>query len=58
MPSRDGTTLNNYMGSDAGQITVNGELHRMADNISFGHGIHAGIHWPAIPTRRSGWVRR
>jgi hypothetical protein len=45
MPSSDGTTLNNYTGSDAGQITVNGELHKLADNVSFGHGIHAGIHW-------------
>jgi hypothetical protein len=26
-------------------LTVNGELHKLADNISFGHGIHAGIHW-------------
>jgi hypothetical protein len=45
MPSSDGTTPNNYTGSDAGQITVNGDLHKVADNISFGHGIHAGIHW-------------
>ena len=45
MPSSDGATLNNYTGSDAGQITVNGELHKLASNISFGHGIHAGIHW-------------
>jgi len=26
-------------------MTVNGELHKLAHNISFGHGIHAGIHW-------------
>jgi hypothetical protein len=26
-------------------LTVNGELHKLASNISFGHGIHAGIHW-------------
>jgi hypothetical protein len=45
IPSSDGTTLNNYTGSDSGQITVNGELHKVAHNISFGHGIHAGIHW-------------
>jgi hypothetical protein len=45
IPSSDGTTLGNYMGSDAGQLTVNGELHKLAHNISFGHGIHAGIHW-------------
>ncbi len=45
VPSNDGTVLNNYTGSDAGQLTVNGELHKLAHNISFGHGIHAGIHW-------------
>jgi hypothetical protein len=28
-----------------GPLTVNGELHKLAHNISFGHGIHAGIHW-------------
>ena len=33
------------LGGDAGQITVNGELNKLAHNISFGHGIHAGIHW-------------
>ena len=44
-PSSDGTTLNDYTGSDAGHMTVNGELHKVADNVSFGHGIHAGIHW-------------
>jgi hypothetical protein len=26
-------------------LTVNGELNKIAHNISFGHGIHAGIHW-------------
>jgi len=26
-------------------LTVNGELNKLASNISFGHGIHAGIHW-------------
>jgi len=26
-------------------LTVNGELHKLASNVSFGHGIHAGIHW-------------
>ena len=24
---------------------MNGELHKLAHNIAFGHGIHAGIHW-------------
>ena len=45
VPSSDGTTLNPYTGADASQITVNGELNKIAHNISFGHGIHAGIHW-------------
>lgn len=45
VPSDDGQTLLPYTGSDAGQITVNGELNKLANNVSFGHGIHAGIHW-------------
>jgi hypothetical protein len=32
-------------GPDAGQLTVNGELNKLGHNVSFGHGIHAGIHW-------------
>jgi hypothetical protein len=43
--SSDGTNLEPYTGAGAGQLTVNGELHKLAHNISFGHGIHAGIHW-------------
>jgi len=45
MPSSDGLSLVPYTGGDAGQITVNGELNKIAHNISFGHGIHPGIHW-------------
>jgi hypothetical protein len=45
VPSDDGLTLDAYSGTDAGDMTVNGELHKLAHNISFGHGIHAGIHW-------------
>jgi len=26
-------------------MTVNGELHKLAHNSSFCHGIHEGIHW-------------
>ena len=44
-PSSDGLSLVPYAGSDAGQITVNGELNKLAHNVSYGHGIHAGIHW-------------
>jgi hypothetical protein len=45
MPSNDGLSLQPYTGGDAGQITVGGELNKLAHNISYGHGIHAGIHW-------------
>jgi hypothetical protein len=45
VPSDDGLTLLPYNGSDGGQITVNGELNKLAHNVSYGHGIHAGIHW-------------
>jgi hypothetical protein len=45
VPTDDGLSLVPYTGSDAGQITVGGELHKLAHNVSFGHGIHAGIHW-------------
>ena len=26
-------------------MTVNGELNKLANNVSFGHGILDGIHW-------------
>lgn len=45
VPSDDGLTLLPYTGSDAGSLTVNGELNKLGHNITFGHGIHAGIHW-------------
>ncbi len=45
VPSSDGSTLGAYTGRDAGRMTVNGELNKLAHNISFGHGIHAGTHW-------------
>jgi hypothetical protein len=43
--SSDGLSLLPYTGGDAGQITVTGELNKLANNVSFGHGIHPGIHW-------------
>lgn len=43
VPSCDGLRLDAYSGPDC--LTVNGELEKLAHNISFGHGIHAGIHW-------------
>jgi hypothetical protein len=42
VPSADGLSLLPHVGP---KLTVNGELHKLAHNISFGHGIHAGIHW-------------
>ena len=45
VPVNDGLSLVPYTGGDAGQITVGGELNKLAHNVSFGHGIHAGIHW-------------
>jgi len=44
-PTNDGLSLVRYTGADAGQMSVNGELNKIADNVTFGHGIHAGIHW-------------
>ena len=45
VPTDDGLSLVPYTGSDAGQLTVNCELNKLGHNVSFGHGIHAGIHW-------------
>jgi hypothetical protein len=50
VPSSDGLSLLDYTGSDAGQLTVNGELNKLASNISYGHGIHSGIHWRSDTT--------
>jgi hypothetical protein len=45
VPAEDGLSLVPYTGPDRASITVNGELNKLAHNVSFGHGIHAGIHW-------------
>ena len=42
MPASDGLSLVPFSGP---QLTVDGELSKLAFNISFGHGIHAGIHF-------------
>jgi len=39
---RNGMSLDPYAGDP---LTVNGELNKLGHNVSFGHGIHAGIHW-------------
>lgn len=43
--SDDGLSLLPYTGVDAGQLTVTGELNKLGHNVTFAHGIHAGIHW-------------
>jgi hypothetical protein len=45
VPSADGTALDVYMGADRDGLDINGELNKLAYNISFGHGVHAGIHF-------------
>ncbi len=45
VPSEDGLSLEVYTGSDRDELTVNGELSKLAWNITIGHGIHAGIHF-------------
>ena len=47
VPSSDGLTLvpYGYTGSDTELLTVNSELNKIAHNITFGHGLHGGIHW-------------
>jgi len=44
-PTSDGTSLNTYSGVDRDDLDLNGELNKLAYNVSFGHGIHAGIHF-------------
>ncbi|MGH9949036.1 MAG: vanadium-dependent haloperoxidase [Pyrinomonadaceae bacterium] len=44
-PSPNGLSLNPYTGSDRNSIDINGELNKLAYNVTFGHGIHAGIHF-------------
>jgi hypothetical protein len=45
VPTNDGLSLVPYTGQDRGRLTVNGELSKLAHNVSFGHGVHGGIHW-------------
>jgi hypothetical protein len=42
MPSDDGLWLVPYLGP---ALTVNGELNKLGHNVTFGHGIHPGIHY-------------
>ena len=43
-PSEDGFSLVPYEGSDAGQLTIGGEMNKLAANIAIGRN-HAGVHW-------------
>ncbi len=45
VPSEDGLSLVPYTGADRDELTVNGELNKLGYNVTFGHGIHAGIHF-------------
>jgi len=42
--SDDGQSLLPYAGPDAGQITVGGELNKLANNVALGRDI-GGVHW-------------
>lgn len=42
--SADGLTLQDYTGPDAANLTVEGELHKLAANIGIGRNM-AGVHW-------------
>jgi hypothetical protein len=42
--SEDGLSLAPYSGADAGQITINGEINKLASNIGLGRNF-AGVHW-------------
>ena len=42
--SDNGQTLLPYTGADAGQITVGGELNKLANNVALGRDM-AGVHW-------------
>jgi hypothetical protein len=48
-PSVDGLTLVPYGGGDAGDITVGGELNKIAANVAIGRNT-AGVHWRSDAT--------
>ncbi len=49
VPNSHGTAFSDWeydpQTGEPGVLTVNGELHKLAHNITFGHGLHGGIHW-------------
>ena len=48
-PTDDGLNLVPYLGSDAGDLTVGGELNKIASNVALGRNI-AGVHWRSDAT--------
>jgi hypothetical protein len=44
VPDATGQNLVPYTGMDAGQMTVGGELNKLASNVAIGRNI-AGVHW-------------
>jgi hypothetical protein len=48
-PADDGLTLVPYTGGDAGDLTVGGELNKIASNVANGRNI-AGVHWRSDAT--------
>ena len=43
-PTDNGLALMNYAGGDVGLMTIEGELNKLASNVSWGRNI-AGVHW-------------
>ena len=50
VPTTDGTQLIPYNGSDAGDLTVGGELNKIASNVALGRNM-AGVHWRSDATQ-------
>jgi hypothetical protein len=48
-PTDDGLSLVPYTGSDAGDLTVGGELNKIAANVALGRNT-AGVHWRSDAT--------
>ena len=48
-PTDDGLALVPYAGSDAGDLTVGGELNKIASNVALGRNT-AGVHWRSDAT--------
>jgi len=48
-PTDDGLALTSYTGADAGDLTIGGELNKIASNVANGRNI-AGVHWRSDAT--------